>query len=112
MGKKKRAAEQDIWKDLRSLAYFGMCDSEHKLKHYDLAILDCQKALTYDRADPYTYYALALAYAYQGQRTGSYELLAAALQNFHSMLEINPDLEEAAKARDNVAAIEAALKTR
>jgi tetratricopeptide (TPR) repeat protein len=112
MGKKHRAAEQDIWKDLRSLAYFGMCDCERKLKHYDVAIQDCQKALTYDHGDPYTYYALGLAYAYQGQRTGSYEMLAAAMQNFHSMLEINPDLEEAAKARENVAAIEAALKAR
>ena len=36
MGRKKRAAQQDIWKDLRSLAYYGMCDSEGKLKHYDL----------------------------------------------------------------------------
>ena len=112
LGKKKRAAEQDIWKVLRSLAYFGMCDCERKLQHYDRAIPDCQKALTYDRADPYTYYVLGLAYAHQGRQTGSYEMLAAALQHFHSMLEINPDLEEAAKARDNVAAIEAALKTR
>ena len=68
MGRKKRAAQQDIWKDLRSLAYYGMCDSESKLKRFDRAIEDCQKALTYDPRDPYAHYSLALAFDHQGKR--------------------------------------------
>ena len=106
MGKKKRAAEQDIWKDLRSLAYYGMCDSEGRLKHYDLAIGDCQKSLTYDPRDPYAQYSLALAFANQGKRTRDCGMLAAALPHFRSMLEINPDLQEADYARKNLQAIE------
>ena len=31
-GKKKRAAQQDIWRDLRSLAYFGICVLPFQLK--------------------------------------------------------------------------------
>jgi len=38
MGRKKRAAQKDIWNDLRSLAWFGICDCERQAKHYDLAI--------------------------------------------------------------------------
>ena len=52
-GKKKRAAQQDIWKDLRSLAYFGICDCQRKLSNWDTAIENCQKALSYTPDDPY-----------------------------------------------------------
>lgn len=106
MGRKKRAAQQDIWKDLRSLAYYGMCDSEDKLKRFDLAIADCEKSLTYDPRDAYAHYSLALSFANQGKRTRDCGMLAAALPHFREMLEIDPDLEEAAFARRNVQAIE------
>ncbi|MFN7996377.1 MAG: caspase family protein [Bryobacteraceae bacterium] len=106
LGKKKRAAQQDIWKDLRSLAYFGMCDSERKLKRYDRAIADCQKALTYDPGDPYSHYALALAFATQAQQTGNCGMLAAALPHFRSTVQIDPDLQESALARQNIERIE------
>ena len=45
-------AQHDIWKDLRSLAYFGLCDCERRLKQYDAAIGYCQKSLTYYTKDP------------------------------------------------------------
>ena len=106
MGRKKRAAQQDIWKDLRSLAYYGICDSEAKLKHFDRAITACQQSLTYDPRDPYAHYSLALAFANQGKRTRDCGMLAAALPHFRSMLEIDPDLEQADFARQNVQAIE------
>ncbi|HUO31252.1 MAG TPA: tetratricopeptide repeat protein [Bryobacteraceae bacterium] len=106
MGRKKRAAQQDIWKDLRNLAYYGMCDSESKLKHFDLAIADCQKALTYDPQDPYAHYSLALAFANQGKQTADCGMLAAALPHFRSMLQIDPDLQEASFAKQNIQAIQ------
>ncbi|MGD0360183.1 MAG: tetratricopeptide repeat protein [Bryobacteraceae bacterium] len=109
MGRKKRAAQQDIWKDLRSLTYYGMCDSESKLKHYDLAIEDCQKALTYDPHDPYAHYSLALAFLHQGKNKADCGMLAAALPHFRTMLQIDPDLQEAAFARQNIQAIETYL---
>jgi tetratricopeptide (TPR) repeat protein len=110
LGRKKRPTQADIWKDLRSLAYFGMCYCERILNSYTSAIADCQKALTYDSSDPFIHYALALAFAKQGVSTGSREMVAAALQHFHSVLEIDPDLEEAAIARQNIANIEKVLK--
>lgn len=108
-GKKKRAAQQDIWKDLRSLAYFGICDAQRKLSNFDQAIAYCQSALAYDPEDPYVHYALGLAYARQAQSTGSLEMLAAAGKHFRAMLDINAEMEQAGYARKNIASIEAAL---
>jgi tetratricopeptide (TPR) repeat protein len=102
MGRKKRAAQEDIWKDLRSLAYYGMCDSESKLKRFDRAIGDCQKALSYDPRDPYAHYSLALAFEHQYNQTHDCGMLAAALPHFRMMLQIDPDLQEAGFARTNL----------
>jgi len=104
-GKKKRAAQQDIWADLRSLAHFGICDAERKLSRFDAAISDCQQALTYDPEDPYIHYALGLTYARQAQDTGTLGPLAAACKHFRSMLDINPHMAEADYARQNMASI-------
>jgi len=111
LGRKNRPAQEDIWKDLRSLAYFGLCDSERKQSLYTQAIEDCQKALTYDSKDPFSHYALAMAYSQQAVSTGNREMIAAALQHFRAMLEIDPDLEQASYARQNIANIERVLQT-
>jgi len=112
LGKKKRAAQQDIWKDLRSLAYFGICDCQRKLSNYDAAIVNCQRALTYDADDPYVHYALGLVYARKAQATGSIETLPAARQHFLAMLKLNSEMSEAEFARKNIASIDAALQGR
>ncbi len=108
-GKKKRAATQDIWKDLRSLAYFGICDCERNLANFDLAIDSCQRSLTYDSKDPYAHYALGLSYMRKAVQTGSIAELDPALKHFQQMLAINPDLSEAEYARKNIANIQKAL---
>jgi tetratricopeptide (TPR) repeat protein len=108
-GKKKRAAQQDIWRDLRSLAYFGICDCERNLANFDAAITSCQKALSYDSKDPYAHYALALSYMRKAVQTNSIAELDPALRHFQQMLAINPDLGEAEFARKNVASIQQAL---
>jgi len=112
LGKKKRAAEQDIWKDLRSLAYFGVCDCERKLNNFDSAIGYCVKSLTYDEKDPYAHYALALSYLHKavaGNETGD---LDPALKHFQQVVAINPDMDEAKYAKQNIASIEKALQAR
>lgn len=111
-GKKKRAAQQDIWKDLRSLAYFGLCDCERKQSHFDQAISYCEKSLTYSADDPYVHLALGLALAKKAQQNGIVEMLPAARQHFRAMLDINADLAEADLARKNIASIDAYLKSR
>ncbi|HWR53909.1 MAG TPA: tetratricopeptide repeat protein [Bryobacteraceae bacterium] len=111
MGKKKRAAQTDIWKDLRGLAFFGMCDAERKLKNFDTAITYCQRSLSYAQDDPYVHYALALAYMRKAEATGSCEWLPPARKGFQKMIELNENLPEAEFARKNVVNIEAALRT-
>jgi tetratricopeptide (TPR) repeat protein len=99
LGKKKRASQQDIWRDLRSLAYFGLCDSERKLQNYDAAIEYCRRSLAYDPNDPYVHYALGLIYARKAEASGSLEMLAAAEKNFRTMLALNQDMSEAESVR-------------
>ena len=106
VGRKKRAAQRDIWQDLRSLAYFGMCDCERKLSRFDPAIDYCQKSLTYDPKDPYAHFALALVYTRKATQTGSCETLPAALKHFRAVVDINAELAEAQMARQNIASIE------
>jgi len=110
MGKKKRAAQTDTWRDMRNLAYFGLCDSERKTKNFDAAIAYCTRALSYDATDPYAHYALGLCFAEKGNAQGSREMFAAARKHFQSMLEINKDMAEAEYARKNVKAIDDLLR--
>jgi Flp pilus assembly protein TadD len=112
IGKKKRAAQTDTWRDLRSLAYFGLCDSERKQSHFELGVAYCQKSLAYDSKDAYTHYALALCYAREAAQNGSLETLAAARKHFQAMLDLNADLEEAKFARQNLENIDGLLKSR
>ena len=104
-GRRKHAAQQDIWKDLRSLAYFGICDCRRQLNQFDAAIAACQKSLTYDTRDPYAHYALGLSYMHLAKDTGSVADLGPARLHFQQVLDINPDLDEAKYARQNLAAI-------
>jgi len=109
LGRRKRAAEQDIWKDLRSLAYFGICDANRTLNNYDLAIGFCQKSLSYDPQDPYAHYALGLAYLHKAVANNSVAELSPALLHFQQVISLNPDLEEAGIARKNIVNIQKVL---
>ncbi len=111
-GKKKRAAQQDIWKDLQSLAYFGLCDAERKESHFDQAISYCERSLSYSADDPYVHLALGLVLEKKAQQNGIVEMLPAARQHFATMLALNSDLAEADVARQNIANIDAFLKSR
>ena len=109
MGRKSRASQHDIWQDLRSLAYFGICDCERKLNNFDSAIAYCTKALTYDEKDPYAHYALGLSYLHKavaGNETGD---LDPALKHLKEVVALNPDMDEAKIAQQNIASIEKAL---
>ncbi len=109
-GKKTQSSQRDIWKDLRSLAHFGVCDCELNLKRLDSAIEFCQKSLRYDPHDPYTHYLLGAAYAMKFNESDKRENLAAALNHFHTMLEINEYMVEAEEVQEQIALIEIELK--
>ena len=110
-GRKKRAAQRDIWSDLRSLAWFGICDCERQAKRYDLAIQACQTSLTYDAKDPYAHYALGLSFMHDAVNTGNVAGLDPALRHLQRTVELNPDLAESSIAKKNIAAIQNYLTT-
>lgn len=110
MGRKKRVAERDIWNDYHNMAWYGMCECDRKGGNLDTAIAQCQKALTYDAKDPWAHYTLGLAFMTKAVKSGSVAELDPALQHFQQMIEINPDMDEAAIARKNIAAIRQYLK--
>ena len=83
-GKRRHAAQKDIWQDLRSLAYFGLCDCAYREKKLADATLFCQKSL-------------------------QYETLAAARKHFQRMLVLNPDMDEAKSARTMLISFDRAL---
>ena len=109
MGRRRRAAQDDIWKELRGLAYFGICDCQYLSKQYDSAIVACQKSLTYFRQDPYTHFDLGLAYMHKADASGNPADLDPALQHFRQVVAINPDLDLAEFARQNIVNIQKAL---
>ena len=109
MGRRKHAAQEDIWKDLRSLAYFGECDCQYLLKQYDSAIGFCQKSLTYYHQDPFAHYDLGLAYMHKAVAANSPADLDPALKHFQQVIAINPDLDQAKIAQQNIATIQKAL---
>jgi tetratricopeptide (TPR) repeat protein/uncharacterized caspase-like protein len=108
-GKKKRAAQGDVWKDLRNLAYFGLCDSERLLNQFDSAIAYCEKSLTYDPSDPFAHFGLALSYTSKAQASGAVEPLIPARKHFSEMVALNPDMPESERAKKYIARIDALL---
>jgi tetratricopeptide (TPR) repeat protein len=112
-GKKKRAAQTDIWREMRSEANFGLCDAISLEKRYDEAIPYCQQALAYDPDDPFAHYRLGLTFAEKfnqvGGQAGGLSLLAAARPHFDQVIALNPDTNEAAKARKYIQNIDMVL---
>ncbi len=109
LGKKKRASQQDIWRDLRSLAYFGLGDCHRLMSNPDPAIENYLKSLALDAEDPKAHYGLGLAYTQKAELSGALDSLPAARRHFRTMLEINQHLAEADRARKYIARIDALL---
>jgi tetratricopeptide (TPR) repeat protein len=122
MGRKHRAAEQDIWRQQQGEANIGICDCEWLQKRYDGAIPFCQKALTYLPSDLWANYRLGLIYVEQANaRTqganGSAPkdtkdivgLLNEAKARFNTVITANPDTDEASRAKQYITRIDTAL---
>ncbi len=108
-GSKTRAAQTDIWRELRGQAYLGICDSEWMLKSYDAAIADCQHALTYIPKDLFANYRLGIVYTLEFNQHNSLSLLAAAKHHFEAVVAANPDTDEAGRSRKYIQMIDHAL---
>ena len=109
MGSKKRATQQDIWRELRAQAFVGICDCDWMQKNYDVAATNCQKALTLTPTDLFANYRLGLVMAEQYNRAGSIGLLEDARKYFNAVIAINPQTDEAARSRKYLANIDSVL---
>jgi len=109
MGSKKRAAQTDIWKELRGQANTGLCDCEWMQKRFDSAIRYCQTALTFTPTDLFTNYRLGILYSEEYNQSGNVAELAAARKHFENVIESNPDANEADRSRKYVQNIDAVL---
>src|ERR1017187_6270432 len=65
--------------------------------------------LSYYRQDPYAHYDLGLAYMHKALAADSAADLDPALQHFRQVIAINPDLDQAKTAKQNIANIQKAL---
>lgn len=99
VGKKSRATQSDIWRELRGQANLGLCDCEWMQKQFDPAIGNCQTALTYMPNDMFANYRLGVIYAEKFNQHNQLELLAAAKLHFNAVISANPDTNEADRAR-------------
>jgi tetratricopeptide (TPR) repeat protein len=108
-GQKKRAAQTDIWRELRGQANFGICDCEYALKHYGAAVPYCQQALSYIPKDLFANYRLGLLYAQEFNQQNSVGLLAAAKEHFSEVVAVAPDTDEAGRSKKYLQMIDSAL---
>jgi tetratricopeptide (TPR) repeat protein len=108
-GKKKRAAQQDIWRELRAQANVGACDCQYLQKQFQGAEESCQRALAYAHDEPYANYRLGVVYAEEYNHGGSLDLLKEAKSHFDTVIRVNPDTDEAQRARKYIANIDAVL---
>ena len=102
-GKKRRAAQKDIWQSLRGLAFFGLCDCAFRQDKIADAMQFCLKSLQFDANYPYAHFLTGMVYATRAQETNSLEVLAVARRHLARAVELNPDLDEAARARKMIA---------
>lgn len=108
-GTKKRAAQTDVWREMRSEANFGLCECVEHQKRYDDAISYCQQALAYDSGDPFAHYLLGRTFAEKYNQTANAGLLAAARTHFNEVITLNPDTNEAANSRKYIQNIDGVL---
>jgi tetratricopeptide (TPR) repeat protein len=99
IGRKKRAAQTDIWRELQFMANFGLCDCERIGRRFDAAAGWCQRALRLDPGDLYAHYALGLIFTEKFNESSSAGYLSAARTHFEKVIEINPDTGEAERSR-------------
>ncbi len=122
IGRKHRAAEQDIWRQQQGQANLGICDCEWMQKRNDAAVPYCVKALSFLPSDLWANYRLGLIYIEQAnvrtqQSNGAASkdtkdivgLLNEAKVRFTNVISANPDTDEASRARQYISRIDSAL---
>ncbi len=108
-GQKKRAAQTDIWAQLRAQADFGICDCEWMQKRLDPAIKYCENALSYDPQDLYAHFRLGTLYIGKAEMVNGLDLLVEARKQFSSVIALNPDVDLAGNSQKYIQSIDQVL---
>lgn len=105
-GKKTRAAQTDIWKELQFTANFGMCDCERLSKNWDASIRYCEIAAKQDPSDPYAHYNIGWSLINKFNNTKDCTLLGSAKSQFENVVQLSPEIAEAANAKTYISKID------
>lgn len=115
-GTKKRAAQTDIWRQLRAQANFGLCDCEWLQKRIDSAIDYCGTAVSYDPGDLYAHYRLGILYSQKFNLLNAHvtapsglDLLVEARKQFNNVITLNSEVDQAANSRKYIQNIDQVL---
>ena len=109
-GSKKRATQQDIWKELRGQANLGLCDCRVDVRSGSIRL-----SLIVKQRCPTTqtiYFLITGWVGYTPEKynsQGGLNLLAAARKHFNDVLSINPEAAEADRAKKFIANIDQVL---
>jgi uncharacterized caspase-like protein/Tfp pilus assembly protein PilF len=120
VGRRHRAAEEDIWREQQGQANLGICDCEWLQKRNDSAVPFCKKALSLMPLDLWANYRLGLIYIEQANvraaqtqnqsaSRSAVDLLREAKLRLNAVISINPDTEEANRAKKYLTQINTAL---
>ena len=106
---KKRPTQLAVFRDQRNLAHFGVCVCEQHTGNLNLAAKHCRKAIEYDPNDAFSYYHLGWIALDKYNLTGGCDSLLNARDSYRKVIDINPDLDEAGKAKQYLARIDVVL---
>ena len=107
---KRRPTQLAVFRDLRGMGFFGLCVCEQGAENVRLAVQHCEKALKYSNNDPYTHFQLASVYIDRYNMTSDCQSVLHAQRCFRKVIELNPEIDEAKWAKENLANVEAVLK--
>jgi tetratricopeptide (TPR) repeat protein len=107
---KRRPTQLAVFRDLRGLGFYGLCVCEQGMENVRQAVQYCERALKYSENDPYTYFQLASVYIDRYNMTSDCRSVLNAQRCFRKVIDLNPELDEANWAKENLVNLEGVLK--
>jgi tetratricopeptide (TPR) repeat protein/uncharacterized caspase-like protein len=107
---KRRPTQLAVFRDLRGLGFYGLCVCEQGVENVRQAVQYCEQALKYSQNDPYTQFQLASVYIDRFNATSDCRSILDAQRCFRKVIELNPEIDEAKWAKENLANVEGVLK--
>jgi tetratricopeptide (TPR) repeat protein len=110
VGTRKHPDREASYVGLRTAAYLGVCLTENQLGYRLRAREYCERALSYDKNYPISYFLLGHVNRDLYNDTQSCKFIVRALHNYGAVVKLNPNLDEARNARNYIEQIGGILK--